>query len=83
MVELAEGNGDVFNLHDGLSAMRELFESAYKVGALGFIFPPIQNVRWVGNNMDHLSSSAIDLNTILVVHPMLHDTLGINATQGH
>lgn len=80
MNELAEGHGDIYSLHDALPTIRVLLESLYQVGAIGFVFPPVHNVRWVGNQMDHLSASAIDLATVIVVHPMLHDTLGINAS---
>ena len=82
MTGIANSKGDIYSLHEALPALRPLFECTYQVGAIGFIFPPVNNVRWVGNQMDNISISAIDLGTTIAIHPMLHDALGINVSVG-
>jgi len=83
VIALANRKGDVPSIYDALPALRKLLECAYVVGAIGFISPPSSSVRWSGNQMDQFSSSSIDLDTIVVIHPMLAEALGVNTTPVH
>lgn len=79
-VAMAARTGHVSNIFDALPSIRLLCECIYNVGAVGFILPPASGIRWAGNQMDQFAASSIDLDATIVIHPMLVEALGINAS---
>lgn len=74
---LAE-KGDLASVAQTMVAVRPLLSALYKIGAVGFIRPPASSVIFAGSQPGGFPDSAIDLDTTIVIHPMLHAALGIN-----
>ena len=77
-INLADKQGDSASVYQALSALRPLLSALFKVGAIGFIRPPAGAVIFAGNQPSGFSESSIDLEAVIVIHPMLHAALGIN-----
>lgn len=78
-ISLADKQGDSASVAQALGALRPLLSALFKVGAIGFIRPPAGAVIFAGNQPSGFSESAIDLDTTVVIHPMLYAALGVNA----
>lgn len=78
MVKLVNAKGDVSAAYEASAQLQKLLYALFAVGAVGFIFPPANHVVWAGNQFGGMSETAIDLETVVVIHPMLANALGVN-----
>jgi len=77
-IALADKQGDSASVYQAISALRPLLSALFKIGCIGFIRPPSSSVIFAGNQPSGFPESAIDLESVIVIHPMLHAALGIN-----
>lgn len=78
MVKLVNAKGDVSAAYEASVQLQKLLYALFAVGAVGLIFPPANHVVWAGSQFGGMSETAIDLETVIVIHPMLANALGVN-----